>query len=846
MTEIDKLQDIIKLESKSGYADRAVMGGLSKYLRARSEQIRQDFFLELQGVKQENARQHLLSDFARLTSDSYNYASLQLSERKQWIAFIQDCLTRLKKESNEKKIPERSKLAETKAKPIASSKISADEKATPLSVERGDLSAPITVIKGITPRIATKFARLGVKTVYDLIYFFPRRYVDYSQQRTISQLEEGKEQTVVATIWQTRIAVFGKMRSTEAIIGDGTGIARVIWFNQPYLARKFTSNTRIVISGEVRVGRGKFRGQKEFISPEWELLEEGEENGLGTIHTGRLVPIYPLTRGLYPRQVRGWIRETLSGYLNKICDFLPAESKERCHLLDLGQALAYIHYPDDLLAMEKARERLAFDELLMLQLSVLSRRRSWQEEQPGNAFIIDREIQDRLFSSLPFDLTLAQQRVLKEIVSDLEKPRAMARLLQGEVGSGKTVIAILALILTTYNGFQGALMAPTEILAEQHFHNICSYLSRIAREENQGVNIKSYSGFLPRPFTVALLVGSLGNNEKSILQSKIKEGGIDIAVGTHALIQKSVQFSRLGLAITDEQHRFGVLQRSTLRQKGFNPHILVMTATPIPRTMALTIYGDLDLSTIDELPPGRCAVKTKWLKPAYRKNAYEFVRREVSRNNQAFIVYPLVEESEFLETKAATREYRRLSQEVFPELNLGLIHGQMPPSEKDEVMRHFRDGEIAILVATSVVEVGIDIPRATVMVVEGADRFGLSQLHQLRGRVGRGKDEGYCILIPEKISPEIKTRLQLMEEIQNGFVLAEKDMELRGPGEFFGSRQSGLPDLKVAKLSNRELLEQARHEALALFQSDPSLKQKDHVLLKAKLSNFYSPDTEWS
>ncbi|MCD6568304.1 MAG: ATP-dependent DNA helicase RecG [Dehalococcoidia bacterium] len=847
MTEIDKLRAILELECRGGYTDRAVMGGLSRYLQLRSEQIRQSFLLALQGVKAKDTRQRLLTDFVRFDQSSYDYASLEVAARRRWVARIQDWIRRLEQERKGKEVPGSGEREVAPGKAAAATGPVAENKPLP-PVKSGGLNAPITVIKGIAPRMAARFARLGVKTVYDLVYFFPRRYVDYSQRKTISQLEEGKEQTVIATIWQARVAVFGRMHSTETIIGDGTGTARAIWFNQPYLARKFTTNARIAISGEVRAGKGKFRGQKEFISPEWELLGggKGEGNNVETIHTARLVPVYPLTRGLYPRQMRKWTREVLDSYLDEVGDFLPAKVKERCHLLDLPQALAQIHYPDDHIVMGKARERLAFDEFLLLQLSVLSCKRSWQEEQPGNAFVIDREIQNGLISSLPFGLTRAQQKVLEEILHDLEKPRAMARLLQGEVGSGKTVIAMLALLLTAANGFQGALMVPTEILAEQHFHNICGYLSRVAREEEQGVNIKSYSGFLSKPLTVALLVGNLGSNEKINLQRKIREGEIDIAIGTHALIQKSVEFNRLGLAVTDEQHRFGVLQRSTLRQKGFNPHVLVMTATPIPRTMALTVYGDLDLSVIDELPPGRQAVRTRWLKPAYRKNAYELVRREAGREKQAFIVCPLVEESEFLETKAATMEYRRLSHEVFPDLRLGLLHGQMPPAEKDGIMRRFRAGEFDILVATSVVEVGIDVPGATVMLVEGAERFGLSQLHQLRGRVGRSKDEGYCILIPEKDSPEIRSRLRLMEEVQNGFALAEKDMELRGPGEFFGSRQSGLPDLKVARLSNVALLELARREAIALFHDDPYLEQEQHALLREKLSSLHSPDAEWS
>jgi ATP-dependent DNA helicase RecG len=563
-----------------------------------------------------------------------------------------------------------------------------------------------------------------------------------------------------------------------------------------------------------------------------------------------MVPVYPLTHGLYPRQVRKWTKETVDGYVWQLSDFLPSEIKTRCQLLDLPTAIAQIHYPDDQTMALRARGRLSFDELLLLQLGVLAKKRDWQESQPGNAFHIDQEVISRFRQCLPFILTRAQERVLQEILDDLKKPKAMSRLLQGEVGSGKTVIATLALLTAAANGYQGGLMAPTEVLAEQHYANICNYLSQIGsqepvREASEGTT-RRHRGFLSRPVTVALLIGSLSGADKESLHNKIKQGKVDIIIGTHALIQKEVEFKKLGLAVIDEQHRFGVLQRSALRQKGFNPHVLVMTATPIPRTMALTLYGDLDLSVIDELPPGRQVVKTKCLEPQDREKAYTFLHRQVSNGRQAFIICPLIEESEVLEAKAATTEYERLSREVFPDLRLGLLHGQMPGPDKEEVMRHFRSGELDILVSTSVVEVGIDVPKASVMIVEGAERFGLSQLHQFRGRVGRDKEQGYCLLIPEKLSPEARERLRLMERVHNGFTLAEKDLELRGPGEFFGTHQSGLPDLKLAKLTDLRSLELARREAMTLFQKDPDLKKAEHQPLRQQLSQAWSQDAEWS
>ena len=824
MTDIDTLRTVLELERKGDCADKAVFGGLDKYLRKQAKQIRQVLILTLNEAERKELTPQLLADFDELNLANYDYASRSTSERRTWLASVLNWISKLEKAKQGDGTP--------------GNRVRGALSVTRTRFSGGGLDSPITIIKDITPRVAARFAKLDVKTIEDLLYFFPRRYVDYSQRKTISRLEEGEEQTIIASIWQAKVATLGNMRSTEAIVGDETGTVRVVWFNQPYLAKKFSTNARIVISGTVR----RFKEEKVFESPEWELLKGSEE----TIHTGRLVPIYPLTQGLYPRQVRKWTREVMADYIWQVHDFLPTEIKNRCQLPDLPHALTHVHYPDNQSAADRARERLAFDELFLLQLGVLARKRDWQESQPGNAFDIDGRVIDRFLSCLPFALTQAQQRVLQEILADLQKPKAMSRLLQGEVGSGKTVVATLALLLAAANNYQAALMAPTEVLAEQHFHNICGYLAKIADQDETAPNIKHYSGFLSKPLTIALLVGSLSNSEKESLHHKIGQGEIDIVVGTHALIQKAVEFSRLGLAIIDEQHRFGVLQRSALRQKGFNPHILVMTATPIPRTMALTLYGDLDLSVIDELPPGRQRVKTKWLKPQYIERAYSFIRREVAKKNQAFIICPLIEESESLATKAATTEYDRLSREVLPDLKLGLLHGQLPAGEKEEVMRRFRAGEFDILISTSVVEVGIDIPRATVMLVEGAERFGLSQLHQFRGRVGRDKNQGYCILIPETYSDETKGRLNLMEKTHNGFALAEEDLKLRGPGEFFGTQQSGLPSLKVADLSDIRLLESARREATALLNSDPDLVKKENALLKERLTRLWSQSAEWS
>jgi ATP-dependent DNA helicase RecG len=540
------------------------------------------------------------------------------------------------------------------------------------------------------------------------------------------------------------------------------------------------------------------------------------------------------------------MKAVVDSFVDKVEDFLPPELIKHCQLLKLPQAIAQAHYPEDEKAKDKARYRLAFDELFILQLGVLGKKHEWQESQPGNPLSPQPAPLETFLKSLPFELTAAQQKVLKELLSDLEKPIPMSRLLQGEVGSGKTVVATSALLVAAANGCQGAFMAPTEILAEQHFTNVGQLLSREGKQIAEEDNLRTFSGILDRPLTVALLIGDLKQARKQEIQRQIASGEIDIIIGTHALIQKEVGFKNLSLVVVDEQHRFGVEQRSALRQKGFNPHVLVMTATPIPRTLALTLYGDLDLSVIDELPPGRQAIKTKWLKPEQRDSAYAFLRRQVAEGRQAFIICPLVEESEAIQAKAAVAEYERLSGEVFPDLKLGLIHGRLSAAEKDRVMHRFRSGELQVLVSTPVVEVGIDVPNATVMLVESADRFGLSQLHQFRGRVGRGSAQSYCMLLAESPSEIGQQRLDIIEKVQDGFQLAEEDLRLRGPGEFFGTRQSGLPDLRMAKLSDVTLLELARAEAIKLFDKDPGLKKPAHAPLAKELSRAWQGGGELS
>jgi ATP-dependent DNA helicase RecG len=814
----DSLRKILDLEKQRDYADTSVFGGLDKFLHNWSTQA-------VASV----VNQALLRRFHRLFNSSYT--SMSREQRRQWISDVLSFLDDMENKDNAK-----ASSAVGKVQPSVKKKPPVKVKKPAISAGGQSLDSPVTVVKGISTALSARFGKLGVKTVRDLLYFFPHRHLDYSKLKFISQLTEGEEQTIVANVWQAQETRPGGRRSTEAIVGDETGNIRVLWFNQPYLAKKLTTNNRIMLSGRVSL----FKGRHMFLSPEWEIME-----GQDLVHTARLVPVYPLTQGLRPRQVRKLMKEFIDRWVGQVTDFLPGELKKRLGLLELPVAISQAHYPENEDTKDKARVRLAFDELFLLQLGVMSKKRQWQESRPGTPFDVKKTVLKQFLGSLPFTLTSAQDKVLGEILSDLSQTRPMCRLLQGEVGSGKTVVAAAALLVAAANGYQGAFMAPTEILAEQHFATVCQLLSKLGREEGEGY-LRSYSGFLERPLRVALLMGDIKQAGKRKIQKQIQAGEIDIVIGTHAIVQKGVEFKKLGLAVVDEQHRFGVEQRSALREKGFNPHMLVMTATPIPRTLALTLYGDLDLSVIDELPPGRQTVKTKWLRPNQRESAYAFVRKQVAEGRQTFILCPLIEESDAIVAQAAVVEYERLSQEVFPDLRMGLLHGRLASAEKDTAMENFRSGKLDILVSTPVIEVGIDIPNATVMLIESADRFGLSQLHQFRGRVGRGKEQSYCMLLAENPSEVGRERLEIIENVQDGFKLAEEDLKMRGPGEFFGTRQSGLPDLRMAKISDVALLELARSEAIKLFQVDAGLERAEHRLLAKELARVWTDAGEWS
>jgi ATP-dependent DNA helicase RecG len=823
-TAFEKLGKILRLERSQGCENKAVIGGFDSFARIWQGEAR----AEAQG---EAAIQEV-DEIAALL------AGYGTAERERRVEVVNDILGRIEAGPEARSVIRRpppqkpgsaaAMAAEIPAKgpemaPDRETEPVAAAPALPARQATSGLEAPVNTLPGVSTAYTARLQRLGIETIRDLLYHFPHRYDDYSTLKPINRLEYGEETTIIGTIWETRTQ---QTRSgstiVTSVIADASGTIEAVWFNQPYLVRQLRAGRRIVLSGKVDEYLGRLRLQ----SPAWEPLEKE------LIHTGRLVPIYPLTRGITSRWLRRLVKRVVDHWAPRLLDHLPPSIRERAGLMSLSTALQEIHFPSSQESAQEARRRLSFDEFFAIQLGMLHQRQQWQS-QPGTPLPTNKAHLDAFVQSLPFELTAAQQRALEQIVADLAQAHPMSRLLQGDVGSGKTVVATAAMLMAVAAGKQAALMAPTEILAEQHHRTISELLANAAERG------------LGRPVSIELLTGSLGRVERRQIYTALAAGEIDIVVGTHALIQQHVSFNELALVVVDEQHRFGVLQRSTLRSKGGAPHTLVMSATPIPRSLALTIYGDLEISVIDELPSGRQPIETRWLLPAERERAYAFLRSQIEKGRQAFILYPLIEGSEKVEARAAVEEFERLQQDVFPTLRLALLHGRMKAREKDEVMGEFRAGNIEILISTSVIEVGIDVPNATVMLIEGADRFGLAQLHQFRGRVGRGAFKSYCLLLSDSTSPEdpqTRTtweRLKAIEETQDGFVLAEKDLELRGPGDFFGVRQSGMPTLRLARLSNVHILEQARAEAQVLFEYDPTLSLPEHQALAEQVSRFW-------
>ncbi|GAB4459231.1 MAG: ATP-dependent DNA helicase RecG [Armatimonadaceae bacterium] len=669
---------------------------------------------------------------------------------------------------------------------------------------------PVHRIKGIGEKTATLFTKIGIATVYDLLTTFPRRYEDRSQFRRIVELQDGEAATIIGKVTSVENRpTKNQLTLTRVTLDDGQkGVATLVWFNQWRLKQQFEKRIgkQIAVYGTVKRGYNAV----ELTSPDWEDLDDS--GTVDSLAIGRIVPVYGLTEGLSQKVVRRAVAVALDNFAEMWEETLPAAIRADKGMPAREKAVRQMHFPESWGHLEAARRRLAYEELLVVQLA-LAQQQNQLHQEAGIAFADTARPLAELGAALPFSLTGAQQRAMEEIAADMQSARPMNRLVQGDVGAGKTVVAMGALLIAVRNGYQAALMAPTEILAEQHFRGISRTLGE------RGVRVE-------------LLTGSRAAAEKRQVRERVAAGEADVVIGTHALIQEGVAFHRLGMAVVDEQHRFGVLQRAALSGKGANPDILVMTATPIPRTLTLTVYGDLDVSIIDELPPGRKPIRTHWKKPAEKNKIYDGVRQLIEAGRQAYVVCPLVEESDKLTAQAATELASHLRQHVFPEFSVGLLHGQMPPAEKDDMIRRFRENDVQILVSTTVIEVGVDVPNAVVMVIEDADRFGLAQLHQLRGRVGRGSHASYCVLIADPKSADGVERMQVMTVTNDGFVIAEEDLRLRGPGDFFGVRQSGIAGLKVANLvDDMPILREAREDARAIVSVDPKLTAPENRAL---------------
>jgi len=676
------------------------------------------------------------------------------------------------------------------------------------------MQTPIQYLKGVGPARKKIFERVGILSIGDLIYYLPRRYEDRTHFSTIKELEEGVVTTVKAQIIKKSLRRLFRRRMSifQAAAKDDSGIIKCIWFNQPFLNDYLNAGDWVILHGKVE----KYKEALQFGNPEIEIISEEDDS----LNIGRVVPVYPLTEKLTQRQVRKSVDLALTDALPKLKDCLSHELRKKYNLENLAQALHSIHFPESIESIPESYRRLTFDEFLQFQL-IVGLKKNRHKQQSGLEHITQGDLGNKFLKQLPFEFTMSQQIVSAEIMKDLSSNKAMRRLLQVDVGSGKTVVATYAAVVALQNNKQCAFMAPTEILAQQHYNNIKNW-------------------FKPLKARIALLTSSTSKDEKEKVYKLIAKNEPVLVIGTHSLIQDEARFKNLSLIIIDEQHKFGVLQQRSLVNKGQNPDLLVMTATPIPRSLALTLYGDLDISTIEEMPKGRGKIKTTWAKEAQRKKVYSFLKQRIDEGRQVFIVYPLIEESDKIDLKAAIQMYEQLSKKVFKDCKVGLVHGKMKTDEIKKVMSDFKKGKTSVLVSTIIIEVGIDIPNATCLLIEHAERFGLSQLHQMRGRIGRGSHESYCILFSDKQSEIGRKRIEALCKTTDGFKISEADLKLRGPGEFFGQRQHGDWDFRIGNpIRDIELLKLARDEAFSLLDEDQTLAKADNQPLKEALSDRF-------
>jgi ATP-dependent DNA helicase RecG len=789
----DALGRILELEGRGGHNDRVVAGGLARFVAHLQQALQPE---------------RLAPDLARLL----NYEKLNPDDRAAAIAAALESLG-----------------AAPAPVPKAKSRKSARTKANRTSTQtktrgagpKSRLDTSVTKLFRVGPQYEKLLVKLNIATYEDFLYHFPRKYLDRSNFTAVSDIRAGQAINVIADVIElSSRRTRGRVSTiTRGLLSDGSNSIPAVWFNQPYLEKTLQGRRNVAFFGRAQWGQNG----PELRAPDFEL----DLNR--SLHAGAQVPVYPATGKLSQKLLRLWAGEVVESCAGLIIEFLPEDIRASAGLIGIGTALRDIHFPDSPAAAAAAVKRLAFDELFLLQLGVLERRREWREGSPGRAIKAEREDIREFVRSLPFKLTGDQGTAVGEILDDIERPVAMNRLLQGDVGSGKTVVAACAILACVRAGYQAAVMAPTQLLAEQHFTTLTEV-------------------FTGQDVSVELITGALTKAKRRKAWKRVAAGEVDVVIGTQALITEESEFAALSFIVVDEQHRFGVHQRARLRGMGYNPHVLVMTATPIPRTLALTLYGDLDITRIAEMPPGRRPVKTALIAPEQRAKAFSFIREQVAEGRQVFIVFPLIEESETLQVRSAEAEFARLRVEVFPEFadRIGLLHGRLKNKAKTAVMDAYREHELDVLVTTAVVEVGVDVPNATIMMIEGAERFGLAQLHQFRGRVGRSDMQSYCLLLSDSEEAAENERLLAMTRTTDGFALAERDLELRGPGEVLGSRQSGLPELRVASLSDVATLELSRREAIALFKRDPDLLHADNRLIRERLDSFWDRRAELS